>query len=233
MKKLKNLISGSNVRGTKIEGLFDQLANDSSPAASWESVLGELETLTLLDVDTEIRSELTPDLSRFGLTVVDQKKIAPRLNPDGWLDLSLTPLADQPDFEYRSKEAFYIPFGAASVGQQATALLTTLLSQEGMPLVVDQPEDDLDSDTVQQIVAKIWVSKSRRQLIFSSHNANLVVNGDADLVLVCGYASAGDQSAGHIRSEGAIDMDEIRLAITSVMEGGERAFRLRQEKYGF
>ncbi len=100
-------------------------------------------------------------------------------------------------------------------------------------MIIDQPEDDLDSHTVLQIVSKIWLSKSRRQLIFSSHNANLVVNGDADLVLVCAYLNAGDQSAGHIKREGAIDVAEVRDEITSVMEGGERAFRLRKEKYGF
>jgi rhodanese-related sulfurtransferase len=100
-------------------------------------------------------------------------------------------------------------------------------------LMIDQPEDDLDSDTVQAIVAKIWASKSDRQLIFSSHNANLVVNGDADLVLVCAYANAGDQSAGYIKEQGAIDVAAVRDQITSVMEGGEKAFRLRKEKYGF
>jgi energy-coupling factor transporter ATP-binding protein EcfA2 len=232
-EKLKNLISGSNVRGAKVEGLFLQLSLESDPAATWELLLTELESLTLLEADVEIRSEQTPNLSRLGITISDQKKIVSRLTSDGWLDLSLTPLADHPEFHYRSKEDVYIPFNSASVGQQATALLTTLLSQEGMPLVIDQPEDDLDSDTVQQIVTKIWASKNRRQLIFSSHNANLVVNGDADLVLVCAYSAVGDQSAGHIKLEGAIDMQEVRSAITAVMEGGERAFRLRQEKYGF
>jgi hypothetical protein len=107
------------------------------------------------------------------------------------------------------------------------------LSQGGTPLIIDQPEDDLDSATALQIVSKIWQSKSRRQLIFSSHNANLVVNGDADLVLVCAYLNAGDQSAGHIKREGVIDVALVRDEITSVMEGGERAFRLRKEKYGF
>jgi len=145
----------------------------------------------------------------------------------------LAELSDFPEFEYRAKEGEYIPFDSASAGQQASALLGTLLSQGGTPLIIDQPEDDLDSDTVLQIVSKIWRSKSRRQLIFSSHNANLVVNGDADLVLVCAYLNAGDQSAGHIKEQGAIDVAAVRDEITSVMEGGERAFRLRKEKYGF
>ncbi|WP_349290431.1 TrlF family AAA-like ATPase [Rhodococcus sp. 14-2483-1-1] len=231
--KFKALIAGSNVRANKVDAFFDELANESDPAATWEAVLDELESLTLLETDAEISSEATPSLTRLGLTVADQKRFAPKLTPDGWLDLSLAELADFPEFEYRAKEGEYIPFDSASAGQQASALLGTLLSQGGTPLIIDQPEDDLDSDTVQQIVSKIWLSKNRRQLIFSSHNANLVVNGDADLVLVCAYLTAGDQSAGHIKEQGAIDVAGVRDEITSVMEGGERAFRLRKEKYGF
>lgn len=231
--KFKALVAGSNVRANRIEGFFEQLAKESDPASSWELVLDELESLMLLEPDADVSSEQTPTLSRLSLPVSDQKKLAPKLTPDGWLDLSLTDLADFPEFEYKAKEDEYIPFDSASAGQQASALLATLLSQGGTPLIIDQPEDDLDSDTVQEIVAKIWSSKSARQLIFSSHNANLVVNGDADLVLVCAYVNAGDQSAGHIKEQGAIDVASVRNQITSVMEGGEKAFRLRKEKYGF
>ncbi|WP_032364321.1 TrlF family AAA-like ATPase [Rhodococcoides fascians] len=231
--KFKALIAGSNVRANKVDTLFEELAKESSPAATWETVLEELEPLTLLEPDAEISSEQTPTLTRLGMTVADQKRFAPKLTPDGWLDLSLAELSDLPDFEYRAKEGDYIPFESASAGQQASALLGVLLSQGGAPLIIDQPEDDLDSATVQQIVSKIWLSKNRRQLVFSSHNANLVVNGDADLVLVCAYLTAGDQSAGHIMEQGAIDVAAVRNEITSVMEGGERAFRLRKEKYGF
>ena len=231
--KFRSLIAGSNVRANKIDGFFEELAKESDPAATWETVLEELESLTLLEPDADVSSEETPSLTRLGITVADQKRFVPKLTPDGWLDLSLAELSDFPEFEYRAKEGEYITFDSASAGQQASALLGTLLSQGGTPLIIDQPEDDLDSATVLQIVSKIWLSKSRRQLIFSSHNANLVVNGDADLVLVCAYLTAGDQSAGHIKEEGAIDVAAVRDEITSVMEGGERAFRLRKEKYGF
>lgn len=231
--KFKALIAGSNVRASKVDAFFEELAKESDSAATWETVLEELESLTLLEPDADISSEQTPVLTRLGLTVADQKRSVPKLTPDGWLDLSLAELSDFPEFEYRAKESEYIPFDSASAGQQASALLGTLLSQCGTPLIIDQPEDDLDSDTVQQIVSKIWRSKNRRQLIFSSHNANLVVNGDADLVLVCAYLTAGDQSAGQIKEQGAIDVAAVRDEITSVMEGGERAFRLRKEKYGF
>ncbi|MCL2482807.1 MAG: AAA family ATPase [Propionibacteriaceae bacterium] len=232
-RRFKGLAAGSNVRTAQIESFFEQLRTESSPPSTWEGVLDELELLMLRDSDAEITSEQTPTLSRLGLRVADQKRIMPKLTPDGWLDLSLTELNDTPSFEYRTKEAQYISFEAASAGQQASALLTTLLSQGSVPLIIDQPEDDLDSDTIQQIVSKIWQAKAKRQIVFASHNANLVVNGDADLVLICAYLNTGDQSAGHIKLEGAIDIPAVRDELTTVMEGGERAFKLRKEKYGF
>ena len=60
-----------------------------------------------------------------------------------------------------------------------------------------------------------------------------MVNGDAELVVCCDYVKAGDQTGGQIKAAGAIDNEEIREEITLVTEGGERAFKLRMEKYGF
>ena len=65
------------------------------------------------------------------------------------------------------------------------------------------------------------------------NNANLLVNGDAELVAWCDHRTAGDQSRGMIVGEGAIDVPEVCEAIKAVMEGGEAAFRLRREKYEF
>ncbi|HEY4044415.1 MAG TPA: hypothetical protein VGM32_21580, partial [Rhodopila sp.] len=132
-----------------------------------------------------------------------------------------------------AREAEYIPFSNASAGQQATALLETLLTQGTFPLIIDQPEEDLDNPVMLEIVAKIWQAKQRRQIIFASHNANLVVSGDAELVAWCNYRSMGDQSRGTIGGTGAIDVPEVREAIKKIMEGGEAAFKLRREKYGF
>jgi chromosome segregation protein len=145
----------------------------------------------------------------------------------------LTQFSDKPTFTYRSREEQYIPFENASAGQQATALLSVLLRQPGPPLIVDQPEDDLDNEIVLDVAEQIWESKAKRQLVFASHSANLVVNGDADLVVACEYRVAGDHSGGKVAHEGAIDVRNVRDAITRIMEGGEKAFKLRNAKYGF
>lgn len=231
--KFRSLIQGSGVRGARVDGLFSQLQEESEPINTWESILDELEHLLRLGDEGEHTSETTPTLSRLGLPLADQRRIRGQLTPDGWLDLALTPLDDEPLFEYQTKEREFISFNSASAGQQATALLRILLAQTGMPLIIDQPEEDLDSQVIQDVVERIWHAKQGRQLIFASHNANLVVNGDAELVIACDYRKAGDQSGGRVKLEGAIDMPPVREEITHVMEGGEKAFRLRKEKYGF
>jgi type III restriction enzyme len=231
--KFRAVTAGSNIRGSKFEDFFRNIRIDSYPLTTWEAVLTELETLLLAGVDNQVPSEQTPNLTRLGIPEADQRRIQRKLSTDGWLDLALTPIADEPIFQYESKEKQYIAFEQASAGQQATALLRVLLAQTGMPLIIDQPEEDLDSQVIEDVVTQLWKAKRGRQVIFASHNANLVVNGDAELVVVCDYRTSGDQSGGRIKLEGAIDVPEVRDAITHVMEGGEKAFKLRKNKYGF
>ena len=231
--RFRGVIAGSGIRTNKVEELFSDLSVEANPLATWETALVELEGLTNLEEDAAITSEPFPVLSRLGLRVADLKKVASRLTADGWLSLTVTPISDHPRFEYQTKEDEFIDFASASAGQQATALLRVLLAQSGPPLIIDQPEDDLDSEVVQSIIENIWEAERHRQLIFTSHNANLVVNGDAELVVHCDYRVRGEQSRGEIKDRGAIDLPVIRVAITKMMEGGEKAFRFRKEKYGF
>lgn len=140
------------------------------------------------------------------------------------------------EFEY-SDRGVYIPFEQASPGQQAAALLNLLLTQEAGTLIVDQPEDDLDNKIIMDIVRLAQTMKCRRQLIFSTHNANFVVNGDADKIvaLVPGNVEANSGMVARIAVEvdGAIETKAVRLAITDTMEGGRTAFELRSRKYNF
>lgn len=236
VNSLKQSLAGSRVPGAKIEKLGESItAAATEPSAQWRAVLLELENLAEFDTaeeGTERRPE-TPTLSAAGLTSADLDRIAQALKPEAWLALSLTPIKSMPVFEYRAREREYIPFRNASAGQQATALLKTLLNEVGPPLIIDQPEEDLDNPVMLEIVQQVWQAKQKRQLIFASHNANLVVNGDAELVAWCDYRTTGDQSRGRIAGEGAIDIPIVREAIKQIMEGGEAAFNLRKEKYGF
>ena len=132
-------------------------------------------------------------------------------------------------FKYRS-QGLEIPFEKASEGQRATVLLMMLLNQEGGPLVVDQPEGDLDNKVITRVVELLHDIKHKRQLIIASHNGNLVVNGAAELV---GVMNNDEDGRRNLEDAGAIDKEAICVAITTNMEGGKEAFRNRQRKYGF
>ena len=131
-----------------------------------------------------------------------------------------------------------IDFRRASPGQQASALLELLLRQSAGTLIIDQPEDDLDNRVIMRIVDLIKRSKCGRQLILSTHNPNIVVNGDADKIIALRSAEPTQRPSDvtpriNIDVDGAIETPEVRSAITSIMEGGRAAFDLRGRKYGY
>lgn len=232
---LRQGLAGSRIQSAKFEALGSAIVGAVDPKAAWMSAMDELEKLADFDPErspSEARPAVTALLG-LGLSANDVERIAQTLKPDDWLALSLMPIEAVPLYEFKAAEGSYIPFKNASAGQQATALLKTLLNQPGPPLIIDQPEEDLDNPVMLEIVEQLWEAKQLRQIVVASHNANLVVNGDAELVAWFGYRTAGDQSRGTIKGEGAIDIPEARDAIKQIMEGGEAAFRLRREKYGF
>jgi type III restriction enzyme len=213
------------------------VSNSSTPLIKWNEVIYELKALSEFNSAPEVKDELshTPVLDSAGFSPANRRKISEALTSEGLLSLASIKLDFLPKFSYQTHNEMgdEIPFEEASAGQQATALLNVLLNQDGFPLIIDQPEDDIDNRAIEKIIKNLWGSKKKRQIIISSHNANLVVNGDSELVICCDYNETSEQTKGHIKYEGSIDKQEIRNEITSIMEGGERAFKLRKEKYGF
>lgn len=115
-----------------------------------------------------------------------------------------------------------------SLGQRASALILFILSQrDNDVIVIDQPEDDLDNQTIfEDVIKLVRVLKRGIQFIFATHNANFPVLGDAEQVGACSFA------AGHADvTVGSIDESEIQNAIVSIMEGGQEAFARRKEIY--
>lgn len=123
-----------------------------------------------------------------------------------------------------------ISFDKASEGQRAAALLFMLLEQPGGPLIVDQPEGDLDNKIITALTDKLHTAKQKRQLMFASHNANIVVNGSSELV---GHLEVRTDGQRQFECAGAIDSPAVCEIITSTMEGGAKAFKDRQDKYGY
>lgn len=123
-----------------------------------------------------------------------------------------------------------------SKGQKATAILLLLLLQSEHPLIIDQPEDDLDNRFITEgVVPKIRESKEKRQFIFSTHNANIPVLGDAELIV--GLTASGEAEKGKAEAPahlmGSIDSAPVAHLVQETLEGGRPAFEFRRKKYGF
>ncbi|MBT8411945.1 MAG: ATP-binding protein, partial [Octadecabacter sp.] len=120
------------------------------------------------------------------------------------------------------------PLGLHSLGQRASAMMLFLLSQKGNDLLlIDQPEDDLDSQTVYEEVVKILREiKPNQQFIFATHNANFPVLGDAETITTC---SASDDEINV--AIGNIDDKACQGNVINIMEGGPEAFERRKTIY--
>jgi hypothetical protein len=123
-----------------------------------------------------------------------------------------------------------IPVNQLSDGQKHTIMLTiAMLAESNIPLIIDQPEDDLDNAFIFSAVVKALRSiKERRQVILVTHNANIAVLGDAELLLPMRRKGDG----GGTFDPGSIDKSDTKKAVLSILEGGDLAFRRRKEVYG-
>lgn len=130
------------------------------------------------------------------------------------------------------RDPLFRPINELSTGQQCTALLHLLLLDNQDPLILDQPEDNLDNAFIaERIVTELRRAKLSRQFLFATHNANIPVFGDAEWIGVLRV----EDNKGVISPEqqGAIDIPEIQRLAADILEGGRSAFNQRREKYGF
>jgi len=150
-----------------------------------------------------------------------------------WERTRLTRVRDHVDLTLYRKDgtrAGSLRRGELSDGQRNTAVLSLLLAQGTGPVIIDQPEEELDSDFIfNELVPLIRFVKERRQVILVTHNANLPVNGDAELV----YALSAQEGRGTCRTQGGLDREAVKNAVLDIMEGSDEAFRRRREKYHY
>ncbi|WP_010188118.1 TrlF family AAA-like ATPase [Sphingomonas sp. PAMC 26605] len=126
----------------------------------------------------------------------------------------------------------YVPrdFKRLSLGQQQSVLLALMLTSESRaPLIVDQPEDNLDSEFIYKtLVPVIRAAKERRQVIVVTHNANIAVLGDAELILA--LKATNDKAS--VVSRGSIDHPPTCELACAILEGSREAFDRRAQVYG-
>jgi ABC-type cobalamin/Fe3+-siderophores transport system ATPase subunit len=204
------------------EELFISHLASQNETAIWDAlrdwILRDLE-LAGMDRFEEFRTELREYL-------VNQAR-------EIWRDVRNTRVADFIDitlFGQGGKKIGSMTGGELSEGQRNTAVLTVLLAQGSGPMVIDQPEDEVDSNFLyENLVPILRKVKNHRQLIFVTHNANIPVNADAELVL----ALEATDGHGRLRTEGGLDSSQVTDAILDIMEGTDEAFLRRSEKYNF
>ena len=185
---------------------------------------------------------------RDGAAAVQKKYAMPRLQAQSLADASAESLMHIEELELPPTTVIKLNTAAAgalpvwqaldelSTGQKATAVLLLLLLESDAPLIVDQPEDDLDNRFITEgVVPKMREEKRRRQFIFSTHNANIPVLGDAELIV--GLTPSGEGESGKAvieqRHIGSIDSPGVRELVEDILEGGKDAFETRRQKYGF
>jgi energy-coupling factor transporter ATP-binding protein EcfA2 len=140
--------------------------------------------------------------------------------PEDSLSVSYSAKGDGKDFR---------PITQGSAGQKAAAMLAFLLAYGDEPILVDQPEDDLDNHLIYGLVVRqIRENKQRRQIITVTHNPNIVVNGDAEMVHSLDFKSGQCR----VTEKGSLQEAAVRDEICRVMEGGRDAFEQRYRRIG-
>jgi DNA repair ATPase RecN len=197
------------------------------------------DTLSLLDFAQRCREGKDSLISNYGLPAAGAERLA-QATDDIFMKLEELELPATTKIELNTSSEgepeTWQTLEALSTGQKATAVLLLLLLESEAPLVVDQPEDDLDNRFITEgVVPTMKDEKRKRQFIFSTHNANIPVLGDAELIigLTTGIQNEALQGRINERHMGSIDMQPVREMVEEILEGGKTAFEMRRQKYGF
>lgn len=181
---------------------------------------------------------IDPGEQASGISVSHAERVIEHLSPfddDEWYDdAGLEQLLRLQELEIEDRPVICLgeePIEELSPGQRCTALVPIILLQGNEPLIIDQPEDNLDNRLVFDVVVDVLRSlKEERQVIAATHNPNIPVSGDAEQIVVL---EAVSKKRGRATVQGSIDRDEVIKEVTDIMEGSEQAFELRAQKYGY
>lgn len=168
---------------------------------------------------------------RTGIKAENAKKLLDVLRStdlQDLLELETVTLQDHPDIRYEVEPGRDKALHELSVGQKGTVIIALALTEGQAPLIIDQPEEPLDTLSIyDQVVGTLRRQKDTRQFIFTTHNANVAVGADAEL----NYILDATADKGQVRSSGGIDDAETNRLLLVHLEGGAKAFTLRSRKY--
>ncbi len=197
------------------------------------------DTLSLMDFAQCCREGKDSLISNYSLPSAAAERLA-QADPDIFMRMEELELPATTQIELNTSSEgepeTWQTIEALSTGQKATAVLLLLLLESEAPLVVDQPEDDLDNRFITEgVVPTMRNEKRKRQFVFSTHNANIPVLGDAELIIGLSTGIQNEVVQGRVneRHMGSIDMQPVREMVEEILEGGKTAFEMRRQKYGF
>jgi ABC-type lipoprotein export system ATPase subunit len=211
--------------GCKLEGVGEK-------RLAW---IEEASTITSLSLAQSIQSGSADVQLDWGVTQMVADALT-KLQPSQIMELEALELEHRVDIylnvAHGQAEPVLRPLNKLSTGQQCTAILHMLLLENVDPLLMDQPEDNLDNAFIaDRIVTELREAKTSRQFLFATHNANIPVFGDAEWIGV--FSAAENQGCLGLDAQGSIDVPVIRDQVASILEGGRDAFIQRKEKYEF
>ncbi len=211
--------------GCKLEGIGEK-------RLAW---IEEAETISPLSLAQSIQNGSAELQREWGVTQLVAEALT-KLQPSQLMELEALELEHRVDISlnvaHGQADPVFRPLHKLSTGQQCTAILHMLLLENADPLLMDQPEDNLDNAFIaERIVTELRDAKTSRQFLFATHNANIPVFGDAEWIGV--FSAADNQGCLGLEAQGSIDVPVIRDQVASILEGGRDAFIQRKEKYEF
>lgn len=225
--------------GGNREPLRAHLKKLSGRTAELVQLLMTKDSLSLSDVATKARSGRDGFLTTYSVPAAQAEALC-GCGTDFLLQLEELDLPAtttiQLNVAAEGNPAVWKALAELSTGQKATAVLLLLLLESDGPLVVDQPEDDLDNRFITEgVVPAMRREKRRRQFVFATHNANIPVLGDAELIVALSATGEAEGGRAEILDEntGSIDSKTIQRVVEEILEGGKAAFETRRRKYGF
>ena len=198
LSHFKNLVRGTGMRDSVCQNIVEQFKDYIEIYKEWDKFKNM--------ISESIRSEVL-------------RKVNDKIE-----DLLTYKVENKVSIKYKGKD-----LSRHSLGQRASALILFLLAQQETDiLIIDQPEDDLDNQTIyDEVIKEIVNLKDSMQFVFATHNANIPVLGESEKVVACNFE---DSSKIEI-IEGSIDTPVIQKSIVSIMEGGKEAFTRRKDIY--
>jgi ABC-type protease/lipase transport system fused ATPase/permease subunit len=220
----------SVLQAAELEHYRDLIADALKGAGVKQGVVAEKLAQTFLPSELAsivVAGDPAPVADRCGFDDERARKVVDALRSSGsYYMIETVDLDDRPSIELRDGDTFK-DSTQLSTGQRCTTILPILLTQSERPLLIDQPEDNLDNAFVYEtIVTALRAVKGSRQVIFVTHNPNIPVLGDAERVFV--FASDGQHAT--LKQVGTVD--ECKDQIERILEGGRDAFLKRKDRYG-